>query len=170
MSIADARAELDHQHNLIVVLLNARDEEVTYPFSVFPCPGLVLHPILADSADPVVHFADLNPATCTFHIPARTAAVFWRYRSADEQIYLLSGRVNDLVAAGVLNAGQGNSLNAKLNNARRSAQRGNNNAAGNQVEAFIHEVQALVAAGILPPETGDSLIADAQGVLERLGS
>jgi pullulanase-type alpha-1,6-glucosidase len=169
MTLSDPLASLDHQHSLIVVMINARDEAVEYPFTVFPCPGLTLHPVLAGSADPLVHTSSLNTSTCTFHIPERTATVFWNVRSAEEQIYLLIGDIDKLQAAGTLSFGQAQSLRAKLNSALRSVQRGNNHAAGNQINAFLHEVEAKVSAGTLTPNQGDDLIAAAQAILDRLG-
>jgi pullulanase-type alpha-1,6-glucosidase len=168
MSIGDARAEVDHQHSLVIVLLNARDEEVTYPFTPFPCTGLTLHPVLAGSADPVAHQSTVNTSTCTFKVPARTAAVFWRTRPADEQILLLSREIDKL--AGILNSGQINSLKAKLDSALRSVRHGNTNAAKNQINAFLHEVQSLMTAGLLPQDTGDDLLHDAEAILDAIGT
>jgi pullulanase-type alpha-1,6-glucosidase len=170
MSLADSLGAVDHQHSLIVVLINARPDAVAYPFTVFACPGLTLHPVLANSADPVVHFSDLDTATCTFEVPARTATVYWAVRPAGEQILLLTGVIDDLAAAGILNNGRAQSLRAKLNNAGRSVERGNNTAAANQIRAFINEVRSLVTSGVLTRQTGDDLIRDANAILARIGS
>jgi len=169
MTLSDVPANLDHQHSLIVTLINARDEAVDYHFTVFPCPGLTLHPVVAGSADPVAHTSSLDAETCIFHIPARTATVYWIVRSAEEQILLLTGEIDKLQAAGTLSFGQAQSLRAKLNSAFRSVQRGNTTAAKNQLDAFINEVQDKVAAGTLSPTQGDDLIADAEAVLDKLG-
>jgi hypothetical protein len=170
MTLTDVFATLDHQHSLIVTLINARDEAVDYRFGVFPCPSLTLHPVLAGSADPVAHTSSLNTNTCTFHVPARTATVFWIVRSAEEQILLLTSEINKLQAAGTLNFGQAQSLRAKLNSALRSVQRGNTTAARNQLNAFLHEVEAKVTAGTLSQTQGDDLITDAEAVLDKLGA
>jgi hypothetical protein len=54
-----------------------------------------------------------------------------------------------------LNAGQKNSLIVKLHNAAAAAARGDNNAASNELNAFLNELQADVNTGkVLPPAAG----------------
>ncbi len=167
MTVSDPAGELDHRHSEVAVLLNAQDEAVSTGLPS-PCPRLKLHPVDASSADPVVRTASFNAATCTFNVPERTAAVFWAVRPAADQLALLVGSVDELMAAGVLNGGQGNALKAKLNTALQKLQQGQSGPAANQVQAFINQVQAFVSAGILTAEQGQALIADAQGVLEAM--
>ncbi|HEX7185941.1 MAG TPA: pullulanase-type alpha-1,6-glucosidase, partial [Thermoanaerobaculia bacterium] len=140
MTVSDAAGDLDHQHSQVAVLLNAQDAAVTYALPG-PCAALELHPLQAASADPVVRTASFNAGTCTFSVPARTAAVFWVVRPAAEQLALLSGEIDDLVAAGGLSHGQGNALKAKLSAALQKVQQGQNGPAANQVQAFISQVQ-----------------------------
>jgi hypothetical protein len=64
-----------------------------------------------------------------------------------------------------LNKGQKNSLISKLEAAQRSR---NRNAARGQLNAFINEVQALKRSGRLGASTADSLIAQAQAVIDGL--
>jgi hypothetical protein len=67
-----------------------------------------------------------------------------------------------------LNAGQQNSLLAKLRAAQASLMRGNRTAAVNQLGAFINEVQALAQSGQLPAATAADLIAEAQAVIASI--
>jgi hypothetical protein len=67
-----------------------------------------------------------------------------------------------------LNAGQKNSLSAKLRAAQDSLNRGNHTSAANQLNAFINEVEALQQSGQLDPSTANSLIAEAQAVIGLL--
>jgi pullulanase-type alpha-1,6-glucosidase len=83
MALSDPRADVDPGTKLIVVLINAQDQEVAYPYAAAHCPKLKLHPIQAKSSDPVVRFSSFTTATCTFHVPARTAAVFWSHSDDD---------------------------------------------------------------------------------------
>jgi hypothetical protein len=64
-----------------------------------------------------------------------------------------------------LNHGQKNSLISKLEAAQRSR---NRNAARGQLNAFINEVRALKRNGRLDASTADSLVAQAQSVLDGI--
>jgi hypothetical protein len=131
---------------------------------VFPCSGFRLHPVQAASSDARTRLSTYDPATCNFTVPGRTAAVFWERRPVDEQLYLLSGVVAGLVSDGTLNAGQGRSLQGKLENARRQVQAGKTTSAKNMLQAFINEVKAL-----LPADQAAALLADAEAALADLG-
>ena len=167
MMLSDPAGAVDHQHGSVAVLLNARHEAVTYTLTG-PCPALKLHPIQKASADPVVRTASFTAAACTFSVPARTAAVFWATRPAIEQLTLLVGEVDKLVAAGVLNGGQGNALRAKLNAAIQKVQQDQSLVAALQVKAFMLQVRAFTLVRILSAEQGEGLITDAEAVLEAL--
>jgi hypothetical protein len=64
--------------------LDPRWDSVTVVFNATPSPiaqavdgqGFALHPVQADSQDPVVRQAAFDPATGTLTVPARTVAVF----------------------------------------------------------------------------------------------
>ena len=116
----------------------------------------------------MVRTASFNAATCTFSVPARTGAVFWAVRPAAEQLALLKGEVDKLVAAGALSGGQGNALKTKLNAAIQKLQQGQTGPAANQVQAFINQVQDLVSNGVLTAEQGQALIADAQAAVAAM--
>jgi hypothetical protein len=78
--------------------------------------------------------------------------------------------VGQLVAAGFLNQGQGNSLVVKLQNAIKKMNQGNYNAAINLLNAFINEVTALYNAGILPGDDAEGLIVAAERIITVLES
>jgi hypothetical protein len=125
--------------------------------------------VQAASSDARVRTSTYNPATCLFTVPGRTAAVFWERRPVDEQLYLLNGVVAGLVSNGTLNNGQGRSLQAKLENARRQIQAGKTTPAKNMLQAFINEVNALRNAGKLSEEQAEVLIGDAEAAIADLG-
>jgi pullulanase-type alpha-1,6-glucosidase len=72
----DGLADLDDRYDGVHVLFNATDEAVSYTDASLAGAALVLHPVLAGSADPVVRTAGFDAAGGTFTVPARTAAVF----------------------------------------------------------------------------------------------
>jgi hypothetical protein len=116
----------------------------------------------------VVRTARFEPAPGAFSVPARTAAVFVAPRPAAERIRLLVRDVEGLVAQGLLSAGRGNALLAKLQAALASLARGQEEAAGHQLEAFVNQVEALVRSGHLPPGEGQALIREAQATAALL--
>jgi len=66
--------------------------------------------------------------------------------------------VQKLVDDGVLNGGQGNALTSKLENVLAKLDKGNTNAAANQLGAFINQVEDFVYEGVLTAEQGELLI------------
>ena len=76
--------------------------------------------------------------------------------------------VSELVAAGVLSAGNANSLGAKLRAAVVQLNAGNIAAAANQLRAFIDQVNALVTSGRLPPEQGQALVNAANRIIRAI--
>ncbi|MBI5960168.1 MAG: pullulanase-type alpha-1,6-glucosidase [Chloroflexi bacterium] len=78
MSVSDMGdlEDLDPDHELVVVLFNATDDEVTFTQADLADVALQLHPVQAVSADPVVQTSAFDAATGTFTVPARTTAVF----------------------------------------------------------------------------------------------
>jgi hypothetical protein len=129
---------------------------------------LRLHPVQVGSTDPIVGLSAFDGATGTFTVPGRTTAVFVGQRSASDQIDLLIEDVEALVAAGVLNHGQGNALLSKLWNILAKIANGNIGAAINQLGAFINQVEDFVFEGILTPEQGAALIDAAQDIIVAL--
>jgi pullulanase-type alpha-1,6-glucosidase len=77
MSISDdGDVDYDANHEMVVTLFNANDEPQTFTESGLAGRMLALHPIQANSADPVVRTSTYDNATGTFTVPARTTAVF----------------------------------------------------------------------------------------------
>jgi len=168
MSMSDDNAAIDLTNELIVVLFNATDDPQNF---AFPANGreFVLHPVLAESVDPVVRTAYYDVGAGTFNVPARTTAVFLVQRTIGEQIDVLIDEIDTLEADGVVNHGQANSLRAKLKAAQKSAGNGRSTPAINQINAFINEVQALMLGGVLSSKEGMALISIAEEILQSLG-
>jgi pullulanase-type alpha-1,6-glucosidase len=75
MTITDgtcAGADLDPSRDAIVVVVNA--DKASHAMAVAGATGFTLHPILQNSADPIVKTASFSAGT--FSVPARTTAVF----------------------------------------------------------------------------------------------
>lgn len=73
-----------------------------------------------------------------------------------------------VLAQEIMNTGQGQSLVVKLEAAREQLSRDNVKAAAAQIESFIHQVRALVAAEVLTVEEGQMLIQAAERILAQL--
>jgi predicted outer membrane repeat protein len=67
-----------------------------------------------------------------------------------------------------LNSGQQNSLTSKLQAAQQSLARGNDTAAGNQLNAFVNQVNALVNSQRLGQLSADDLVSDVDALLNVL--
>ena len=96
------------------------------------------------------HLASSGASTLTVETPAQ----------AVQALTSLVGTMN-------LPHGTGTSLVAKLNAALNSINSGNNNAAINQLSAFINEVNARSGKAITPPQA-QMLTADAQAIIAAL--
>jgi pullulanase len=168
MALSDDDGAYDRLRRKIVVLWNATPQSLVFSVADLAGHPLALHPIQAHSSDPVVRTATFAGATGTFTIPARTAAVFVEPRPLAEQVQLLAGDVRALVEQGVLNQGQGNALEAKLDAALRELGQGNATAAAHQLGALAEQVRALVQAGILTGDQGDALLGNAGAIVDQL--
>jgi pullulanase-type alpha-1,6-glucosidase len=78
MTLADggSLADLDPNYDKIVVLFNSSSQTVTFTDDSLKGVNLELHPVYADSHDPVVKTSTFDSAAGTFSIPGRTTAVF----------------------------------------------------------------------------------------------
>jgi pullulanase len=77
MSISDNRAQnLDPNNELIVVVFNSDPEAQAYSDETFADLPFRLHPIQAESQDPLVRQSTYEQSSGTFNVPGRTAAVF----------------------------------------------------------------------------------------------
>jgi hypothetical protein len=77
---------------------------------------------------------------------------------------LLIGDVENLADCGILSGGQANSLIVKADVTIARLDSGNTTAACNELQAFINAVGALVRAGTLTPDEGQSLIDTANSI------
>ena len=166
--LTDADGRVDRRTAVIVALINANDEPQTFPIPDLSGKTFRLHPVQASSHDPVTRTASFATATGTFFVPGRTASVFLSPRPLDAQLSLLVGDVDALVAAGTLNRGNGNALNAKLDAARKALARGDVQAARDALNDFISQARALTKPGRLTAEQGNALIGEAQAILGQL--
>lgn len=87
-----------------------------------------------------------------------------------ERIDDLIAQIQALAAAKVLNGGQANSMIVKLQAAKNSIQNGQTHTAINQLQAFINEVNAYIAGGMLTTQQGEDLIAEAEIIILLLQS
>jgi pullulanase-type alpha-1,6-glucosidase len=167
MTLSDlAEPDLDRGHELLVVLVNANDEEQTITIDDLAGKELVLHLVQFGSVDDVVKQSTYDPATGTFTVPGRTTAVF-EY-SPQEMMRSLIMEIEVQVSGGSLNRGQGNSLIAKLDTAIKNLNQGKAKTALNNLNAFTNQVQDLVADGVLTPAEGQSLIDAAEAIATQI--
>src|SRR5882724_4426477 len=168
MTLADGDGAFDRRRQTIVVFWNATKQSISFPVASLAGHSFFLHPIQAHSVDPVVRTAAFASVTGTFTVPARTAAVFVEPRSFADQIRLLAGDVLALVHQGVLNTGQGNAFQAKLDAALAQIGKGHTTPAANQLGAFENQVRAFVQSGILSVDQGSALTANTDDLLAQL--
>ena len=78
MSITDTGdvEDIDPNYDMVVVLFNARTEEVTFTVEDLAGMGFELHPVQAASYDEIVQGAAYDAESGTFTVPAFTTAVF----------------------------------------------------------------------------------------------
>jgi hypothetical protein len=98
----------------------------------------------------------------------RTAVVV--VRTPRQGIQELQAKVAELRAGGALSAGNANALNATLQAAHNQLDQGNATAAVNQMQAFINQVNSLVAEGKLSQRDGQSLTTLANRVIASIRS
>jgi pullulanase-type alpha-1,6-glucosidase len=169
LSLADDDGVVDRRHALVAVVLNANDEAQTLGVPALAGRPLVLHPLQAASADPVVRTAIFEAATASFRVPGRTAAVFVAARPAADQVALLERDVEALVSSGVLERGSGRALLALLAGTERHLRHGAITAARAELRAFLLRVEALEKTGGLSEPQADALAAEANAILGLIG-
>ncbi|XP_022139216.1 pullulanase 1, chloroplastic [Momordica charantia] len=82
MSIEDGHkgipglSQLDPIYSYIVVVVNARPTEISFPCPALRARTLQLHPIQVMSTDPIVKNSTYEPSTGCFMVPSRTTSVF----------------------------------------------------------------------------------------------
>jgi hypothetical protein len=82
----------------------------------------------------------------------------------------LQDDIDHLVADADLNQGQGTALTVKLDNALEKMAAGQDKVAINLLNAFVNQVEDLVATGVLSQDQGASLIGQAELVIEQLNT
>jgi len=102
-------------------------------------------------------------ASCTdtpTEIPARygPAPSLVRVSLAVTKFDAFAAKVDALVGSGVLTAGQGNALIAKVEKATQMAERGQALAALGVLNALILQVDGLIAAGWIPSAEGEQIV------------
>jgi probable HAF family extracellular repeat protein len=99
-----------------------------------------------------------------------THAVMWQIHldQPEEAVDPIIDEVETLVESEVLNNGEGNALTQMLDNAIRMIEDGKTRAAYNQLHSFIHLVEGLLAKGELSEAEGQSLIAQAENLMNQL--
>jgi len=76
----------------------------------------------------------------------------------------LISKINGYVSSGDLETGIANALISKLENAKKSLDKGNDGAATNQLQAVANQLDGLVGAGQLDSTIGEGLIFDLQAL------
>ncbi|MDM8532043.1 pullulanase-type alpha-1,6-glucosidase [Anaerolineales bacterium HSG25] len=103
MSLSDkVGADLDPNHKLIVVLINANDEQQTF-LSSFSGLSLSLHSVQVNSHDAIVKTASFDSGTGQFTIPARTTVVFVEEQASSDLSMSLDGSPEPMVAGTTVN-------------------------------------------------------------------
>lgn len=86
--------------------------------------------------------------------------------SPEEQIVILTLHIDDLVDAGILNGGQGNALNTKLQAAFKKLDQGKPDVAVNLLNAFINQMLSFIDDGVLTVDEGEALINAANSIID----
>ena len=100
--------------------------------------------------------------------PAGCGTVFVVSTTAQGGAQAIANQVNGLMAQGVINSGQNNSLVTKLQNAIAMTNAGKINGAIGKLEGFIHEVNALENSRRLTGAQGSALTSAATSVVQQL--
>jgi pullulanase-type alpha-1,6-glucosidase len=160
--------DIDKNFERVVVLINANDEAQTFTAAEMAGKKLALHPVLRTSADPLVKTSTFNRPSGAFTIPGRTTAVFVEYEHPGARIGHLISDVRALRTAGVLNAGQTNSLVSKLDSAMKAINKDQDKTAVNSLNAFVQQVSDFANTGVLPLDTAQRLIEAARDIIWQI--
>ena len=93
MQLSDRLApDIDPNHELIVVLINANDEAQAFAGAdQLAGRRLALHPVQANGVDPIVKTATFDPKSGKFTVPARTTAVFVEAQLGEDALVAFPG-------------------------------------------------------------------------------
>jgi len=163
MSLSDmVGTDLDRDHELFVVLINANDEAQNITVPELAGKEMGLHLVQLTSVDAIVKMSTYDSESGTFSVPGRTTAVF-EFTPA-EMVRSLIEEIGALVDVGTLNQGQGNSLIVKLENVIEQLEQDKPITALNNLNAFINQVMGLVNGGVLSQAEGQALIDTANAI------
>jgi uncharacterized membrane protein len=97
-------------------------------------------------------------------------SVIWQFQLEEpsEAVNTVVDEVEALIESEAVNTGEGQALTSMLENAIRLMERGNTNAAINQLQSFIHLVTGLLNKGDLSETEGQSLIVQATNLINQL--
>ena len=104
----------------------------------------------------------------TMDYTAATTSVQINVLTPVQKIQQVITFIQGLVTSGKLNNGQANSLIAKLNAAKMNINHENTQAATNELNAFINEVNADIKIGKLSSTDGQTLIDEANAVIDAI--
>lgn len=127
----------------------------------------------SSASGPNVSHAYSSPGTYTvrFQVSDGEGGVGQATTSVTETTQQALGSIEAYVQSlAGLNAGQRNSLLVKLQNAAAAAGRGDNNAASNELNAFLNELQAYVNTGRVSPAAAGTLRTAVHGVQGSIGA
>jgi len=158
--------DLDRGHEMIVVLINANDEQQSIRIGDLAGKDLVLHLVQFGSVDDVVKQSTFDSATGLFTVPGRTTAVF--EFSPQEMMRSLITEIESLVSNGSLNSGQANSLVTKLTNAIKNLDAGKPKTSLNNLNALSNEIQDLITNGVLTQEEGQALLEAIDAIRDQI--
>ncbi len=91
-----------------------------------------------------------------------------RLLSPSEQSEQLIDGIGDLVDAGTLNGGQGNSLVKKLEGVLKQLDKGKDKTAVNQLNAMLNQVDSFVDDGVLTPVEGQALTDAVEAIIAAI--
>ena len=144
-------------------------EDVSQPLPPTPTPTATFTetatPTSTNTSTPTNTFTPTNTSTPT-DTPTPT---FTPTPTVDQSLAALQQRVQEYIDSGDVDAKIGKSLQSKLENAAKSLEKGNLEAASNQLDAFANEVEAQYGKKI-SEAAADELIARAQAIIGRLAS
>lgn len=119
-------------------------------------------------------YIDVDPIRNLIYVVGSDGGTNKLYVVKDNGSVTLEQSIQDLIdsvqalAPSMLSVGQANSLAAKLENALKSMGKGDAEAAQNQLEAFINQVNALMNSGMLTNVQGQALIDEAEEIRAEL--
>ena len=143
----------------------------TYPLGIAVGPdGKNVYVTNYGSNDVSVIDTSTNKITASISVGNNPMAfgLFISSFSPVQKIQQINTTIKDLITAGKLNKGQGNSLISKLDAAEKRLNNENRKAATNQLNAFVNEVKADVKTGKLSSINGQPLIDEAKTVINSI--